>query len=328
MTGPLTWFKEVRDKYVHPSKLSQIGVLGMNERNISYISRYNPRHLYPLVDDKLKTKEIALEAGVKVPDLLGTVSEQHSVRDLIKILPPEKGFCIKPANGSGGKGILVVVRQDENGYRKSNGQYATISDLERHVTNILAGLFSLGGKADVAILEDLIHFDDCFSGFSHEGVPDTRVIVFRGFPVMAMMRLSTRDSNGKANLHQGAVGVGLDIGDGHALRAVQFDKPVLLHPDTGVNLMALKIPHWEDLLHLAVSCYEMSGLGYLGTDIVLDRFQGPMLLELNARPGLTIQIANGRGLLPRLQHIERLGKKQRMKPADRVAYAIEHFSAR
>lgn len=328
MTGPLTWFKEIRDKYVHPSKLSRIGVLGMNQRNISYISRYNPRHLYPLVDDKLKTKEIALDAGVKVPDLLGTVTEQHSVKDLIKILPAEQGFCIKPANGSGGKGILVVIRQDENGYRKSNGQYATIGDLERHVSNILAGLFSLGGKADVAIIEDLIHFDDCFSGYSYEGVPDTRVIVFRGFPVMAMMRLSTRDSNGKANLHQGAVGVGLDIGDGHALRAVQFDKPVLLHPDTGVNLMTLKIPQWEDLLHLAVSCYEMSGLGYLGTDIVLDRFQGPMLLELNARPGLTIQIANGRGLLPRLQHIERLGKKQRMKPADRVAYAIEHFSAR
>lgn len=328
MTGPLEWFKEVKEKYVHPSKLKQIGVLGMNQRNISYISRYNPRHLYPLVDDKLKTKEIALDAGVKVPDLLGTVCTQHSVNKLIEVLPPESGFCIKPANGSGGKGILVVTRQDESGYRKSNGQYATIGDLERHVSNILAGLFSLGGKPDVAIIEDLIHFDDCFSGYSFEGVPDTRVIVFKGFPVMAMMRLSTRDSNGKANLHQGAVGVGLDIGDGHALRAVQFDRPILLHPDTGVNLMSLQIPQWDDLLNLAVSCYEMSGLGYLGTDIVLDRFQGPMLLELNARPGLTIQIANGRGLLPRLQHIENLGKKQRMKPADRVAYAREHFSAR
>jgi len=29
-----------------------------------------------------------------------------------------------------------------------------------------------------------------------------------------------------------------------------------------------------------------------------------MLLEANARPGLAIQIANGRGLLPRLQAID------------------------
>lgn len=326
MNAALDWFNQWRKSYVLPSKLRKIGVLGMNQRNFSYISRYNPRRLFPLVDDKLKTKVIALEAGVKVPDLIGTVKEQHSVKDLGTILAGQDGFCIKPANGSGGKGILVITRTDENGFRRTNGQYASIGDLERHVTNILSGLFSLGGKADVAIIEDLIHFDDRFTGLSYEGVPDTRVIVFKGFPVMAMMRLSTAASNGKANLHQGAVGVGLDIGDGRALRAVQFDKPIQLHPDTGVNLMTLKIPHWEELLHLAVSCYEMSGLGYLGTDIVLDKFQGPMLLELNARPGLTIQMANGRGLLPRLQMIEALDKKKRMSAADKVAYAREHFA--
>lgn len=326
MIAALDWFNQWRKSYVLPSKLSKIGVLGMNQRNFSYISRYNPRRLFPLVDDKLKTKVIALEAGVKVPGLIGTVKEQHSVKDLGKILAGQNGFCIKPANGSGGKGILVIIRTDDSGFRRTNGQYSAIADLERHVTNILSGLFSLGGKADVAIIEELIHFDDRFAGLSYEGVPDTRVIVFKGFPVMAMMRLSTAASHGKANLHQGAVGVGLDIGDGRALRAVQFDKPIQLHPDTGVNLMTLKIPHWEELLHLAVSCYEMSGLGYLGTDIVLDKFQGPMLLELNARPGLTIQMANGCGLLPRLQMIEALDKKKRMSTEDKVAFAREHFS--
>lgn len=320
------WLNNWRKSYVLPSTLSRIGVLGMNQRNFSYISQYNPRRLFPLVDDKLKTKVIALEAGVKVPDLIGTVKEQHSVKELSAILKDQNGFCIKPANGSGGKGILVIISTDEQGFRRTNGNYASIADLERHVTNIMSGLFSLGGRADVAIIEDLIHFDDRFEGLSYEGVPDTRVIVFKGFPVMAMMRLSTAASNGKANLHQGAVGVGLDIGDGRAIRAVQFDKPIELHPDTNVNLMSLKIPHWEELLNLSVACYEMSGLGYLGTDIVLDKHKGPMLLELNARPGLTIQMANGRGLLPRLRQIEALGHKKRMSPAERVSYARAHFS--
>lgn len=178
----------------------------------------------------------------------------------------------------------------------------------------------------MAIIESLIEFDDCFTGYTYEGVPDTRVIVFKGFPVMAMMRLSTSDSNGKANLHQGAVGVGLDIGDGSALKAVQFDRPILLHPDTGTNLHSLQVPHWEQLLNLAASCYEMSGLGYLGTDIVLDRQKGPMLLELNARPGLSIQVANGEGLVPRLRQIEALGNKHKMNVQQRVAYSREHFS--
>ncbi len=321
-----SWWQRLLEPYAHPSKLSRMGVLGMNRRNISYISRYNPRHLFPLVDDKLKTKQIALEAGVSVPELIGVIREQHEVRNLAAMVAQCAGFCIKPANGSGGKGILVITAQEQGGYQRSNGFIATIGDLERHVTNIMAGLFSLGGKADVAIIEALIHFDDCFSGYSYEGVPDTRVIVFKGFPIMAMMRLSTSDSNGKANLHQGAVGVGLNIGDGHALRAVQFDKPILLHPDTGLNLLNLQVPHWQTLLELSVSCYEMSGLGYLGTDVVLDRFRGPMLLELNARPGLSIQMANGRGLLPRLRHIEALGKTHRMSPSQRVAYAREHFA--
>ena len=168
-----------------------------------------------------------------------------------------------------------------------------------------------------------------FEGFSYEGVPDIRVIVFKGYPVMAMMRLSTAASDGKANLHQGAVGVGVDIATGKAVRAVQFDKPILQHPDTGKDLSTLQVPHWNKLLTLASSAWEMTGLGYLGTDMVLDKEQGPMVLELNARPGLAIQIANGCGLLPRLHHIENMGiPAEYPKPDERVAYSAKQFGVK
>ncbi|MCW8994347.1 MAG: alpha-L-glutamate ligase-like protein, partial [Psychromonas sp.] len=193
-------------------------------------------------------------------------------------------------------------------------------------TNILAGLFSLGGSLDVAVIEALIQFDSAFDNFSFEGVPDVRVIVFKGFPVMAMMRLSTAASDGKANLHQGAVGVGIDIATGKALHAVQFDQPIEYHPDTKKKLTTLTIPKWQRLLYLASSCYEMSGMGYLGTDMVLDRHLGPMLLELNARPGLAIQIANGQGLLPRLKLIEKLADKHNMSVDERISFCQKHFS--
>ena len=296
----------------------------MNKRNHSYISRYNPRRLYPLVDDKLKTKRIALAAGVAVPELIGTISEQHEVSRFADIVRDWPGFCIKPSRGSGGRGIVVIVRQHDGAYYKPNGKPETAQNLKRHISNILAGLYSLGGKPDTVLIENLINFDTVFDGYSFEGVPDTRVIIFKGFPVMAMMRLSTTASNGKANLHQGAVGVGLCLRTGRALRAVQFNRPLRHHPDTGLDLHELTVPHWDTLLTLAASCYEMSGLGYIGTDMVLDRQRGPLLLELNARPGLSIQIANGRGLLSNLRIVEQL-EERNMNVAQRAEFAKQHF---
>lgn len=139
-----------------------------------------------------------------------------------------------------------------------------------------------------------------------------------------MTRLSTRESDGKANLHQGAVGLGLDISTGRTLKAVQHGQRVLNHPDTGKDLSELRVPHWEMLLILASSCYEVTEMGYLGADIVIDKNRVPLLLELNARPGLAIQIANGMGMQPRLSMIESQREVQRT-PAERVSYAMEVF---
>jgi hypothetical protein len=40
---------------------------------------------------------------------------------------------------------------------------------------------------------------------------------------------------------------------------------------------------------------------------VIDQLLGPLILELNARPGLNIQLANGEGLLHRLNTIDASG---------------------
>ncbi|AQM19743.1 alpha-L-glutamate ligase-like protein [Vibrio anguillarum] len=315
-------------EYTSPFKLRRKGIMGMNKRNHSYIGRYNDRSKYPLVDDKLQTKLIAQRAGCTVPKLIGVISNQADVKSIHAMVKEWPGFVIKPARGSGGKGILVIMSHKDGVYTKPSGATINQQDVERHISNALAGLFSLGGKNDVAVVENLIKFDDCFEGFSYEGVPDVRIIVFKGYPVMAMMRLSTSASDGKANLHQGAVGVGLDIATGKAVRAVQFNLPITEHPDTGKELSTLQVPHWKKLLTLASSAWEMTGLGYMGTDMVLDKEEGPMVLELNARPGLAIQIANGAGLLPRLQHIESLGTQLIYpSPEERVAYAAKQFGS-
>jgi len=236
------------------------------------------------------------------------------------------GFAIKPAKGSGGKGILVITGREGDDFVKPSGARVSLEEMERHLSNILAGLYSLGGAPDVAVIEDLVRCDPRLARYSHEGVPDIRIIVFKGYPVMAMLRLATHASDGKANLHQGAVGVGLNLANGRALNAVQFDRPVERHPDNDLLLSEIKIDNWHYLLNMASRCYEATGLGYMGVDLVVDESRGPLLLELNARPGLAIQVANGQGLLPRLKAVEAL-KRPHLTPEERVYWAMTQAGA-
>lgn len=313
-------------RLISPKRLRQLGIVGMNKRNFVYIAQNNPRHLYPRVDDKLKTKLLCEQHNIAVPHLFGVCSVQSHVRQLAHFLKDDTQFCIKPAKGSGGKGILVVTGRDAENFLKPSGKAVTPEELCRHVSNILSGLFSLGGKPDVAIIEDLVQFSDDFNGFSFEGVPDVRVIVYQGYPVMAMTRLSTHASDGKANLHQGAVGVGIDIATGRALKAVQHARSITHHPDTERALSELVVPHWQAVMELAARSFEVTELGYLGADIVLDRNRGPLLLELNARPGLAIQVANGKGLEPRIRLAAAESDKGRKSVAERVAFSREHIA--
>lgn len=300
------------------------GIVGINERNISYISQYNERRRFPLVDNKLLTKRAAEQANIAVPELLGVIESPYQLRKLANMLQPIEQFVVKPARGSGGKGILVIDQREGQHFCKPSGQTLSLRNIRHDISNVLSGVYSLGGKPDSAFIESLVLCTPGLQHYSYEGLPDIRVIIFQGFPVMAMLRCPTHASDGKANLHQGAVGVGLDITTGSALNAVQLNRVIHQHPDTGVDFSDLLISDWTTLLRLAASCHELTGLGYLGCDIVIDKNRGPLLLEINARPGLSIQTASGMGLKQRLSAIEQLAL-QDWDIEQRLAYVKEYF---
>ncbi len=308
-------------------KLRETGVLGLNERNADFIMRLNPRQYYPRVDDKALTKELALAAGMAVPDLYGIIEHQGQVRQFAEMVGDLKSFVIKPAQGSGGDGILVVTGRSErkrDSFRLSNGMLISTGELEHHISNIVGGQYSLSGNRDKALIEYCVHFDPTFAEVSYQGVPDIRVVVYRGYPAMAMVRLPTRASDGKANLHQGAVGAGVDMGTGVTLAGVLDDEIVDEHPDTGALVAGLEIPRWEFILETSAKGLEVTGLGYLGVDMVIDRDQGPLILEMNARPGLNIQIANGTGLSNRIARIDQIHNAS-ASPEERAATARSEF---
>ncbi|MCP5018815.1 MAG: alpha-L-glutamate ligase-like protein [Ketobacter sp.] len=290
------------------TRLRELGIVGMNQRNAEFIMPYNERRFYPLVDNKIITKQRAQEHHIPVPKLYGHIELEHQTAHLASLLANHNEFVIKPANGSGGNGIMVIAGKTSNGhFRKANDSVVQLDEIKHHISNILSGMYSLGGDNDSAIIEYRVQFDPCFEDVCFKGVPDVRLIVFRGIPLFGMIRLPTRQSDGRANLHQGAVGAGIDICSGITNFGVMHSRPVTQHPDTGCAISGIQIPQWDRILEMAANCYDLAPLGYLGVDIVLDKQLGPMMLELNARPGLAIQIANGQGLEPILKYAQLLG---------------------
>ncbi len=306
--------------------LKDKGILSINQRNSDFVLKYNDRKNYPLVDDKLKTKRLASQANIAVPQLYAQIDTEHQIKKIDQILEPFTDFVIKPAHGSGGDGILVITGKVGNRYRQINGKLLSHQELSYHLSRLLSGAYSLGGNHDYAIIERRVIVDPVFGNISHQGVPDVRVITLLGYPVMAMLRLPTRSSGGKANLHQGAIGAGIDIGSGITKNGVYQNDIIDHHPDTLNPIAGVQVPYWNEILQIAASCYELTAMGYLGVDIVIDAHEGPLMLELNARPGLSIQVANQEGLLKRLRLIE--ARKKHMPHeaiSSRVGYSQEQF---
>ena len=286
-----------------PARLRAAGVLGINARNSQFVLPCNPRCLYPRVDDKLQTKAIAQQCGIAVPETYLVVRRYGDVRRLPELVRDLVSFVIKPARGAGGRGIIVVADRDGDACITASGNRIEAGELQYHTSTTLSGLYSLGGRPDAAIVEARLLRHPAFDDLAVGGTPDLRIIVYQGRPAMAMVRLPTVASRGRANLHQGAIGAGIDMATGCTLAGVQGTRVVSRHPDTGVSIVGIAIPGWSDLLTAATRLAAGIGLDYLGIDFVIDANRGPVMLEANARPGLAIQIANRRGLLPALNNL-------------------------
>jgi alpha-L-glutamate ligase-like protein len=286
-------------------RLRQLGILGMNRRNAAYILDHNPRCRFPLVDDKLRMRNLCVRIGVPTPEVFAEITSYSMLRRLPKLLAGHDDFVIKPNRGSAGRGVLVIVGRSGTDLVRHNGELLRLEQLRQHLSDILSGMYSLGGRPDQAMVQQRVRLHPDFLPITYKGIPDIRVILYRNEPAMAMLRLPTKESNGRANLHQGGIGAGVDLQTGCTHHAVQHNRIIARHPDTGASVTGMKVPYWHKVLAMARRVAEAVGLGYIGVDIVVDELAGPMLLEANARPGLAIQIANNRGLVPRLEEIDR-----------------------
>jgi alpha-L-glutamate ligase-like protein len=284
--------------------LRETGILGINHRNLAFIQESNPRTLYPRVDNKTITKSICHAHGIPVPETYGIIRRYGDVRRFREVIGDRTEFVVKPASGAAGRGIIVIARRKGPDFETPSGRIITLGDLQYHLSTILSGLYSLGGQVDSAIVEQRIIMHPTMERIAVGGTPDVRVILYRNVPVMAMVRLPTIQSEGRANLHQGAAAAAVHLVTGRTFGGVCNNRMIARHPDTGELIGGLEIPGWRELLASAMKLADALEMGYIGVDFVVDAKIGAVVLEANARPGLAIQVAHRMGLLPRLKLID------------------------
>lgn len=315
-------------------------VLGLNSRNHLYTSVYNSKRGKTIANSKLLTKKTLRNAHVRVPETYAVINSMEVLEnfDFLK-LPTD--FVVKPNNGLGGQGIVVIEKRGEfaGEWIDSSGELWRMSDLRLHMADVLAGRYSMDDVSDIAYIEERVRVHPVFEKYSYHGTPDIRVIVFNRIPIMSYVRLPTEESGGRANLFQGAAAVGIDISTGITTYGVHHAKPTEFFPDTRRKLANIQIPQWSEILETAIVASEAIGLGYMASDIVLqpivdvnapkpknkaDKHEVPtvpMVLEVNAQPGLKIQIANRAGLRERLMRVKGL-KIVSSRHGIRVAQAL------
>lgn len=294
-------------------------ILGINARSGEYSYLYNNKKGRNIADSKLLSARMLKKNEIPTPEIYAKFKVPGDIFKFKWEKLPE-AFALKPSRGYGGEGIIVVKKrsEDKKGWLTTQRKLITVEDLKLHILDIMEGAYSLGNVPDNAFIQEYVGRHKTFRKYAYRGTPDIRVIVFNKIPVMAMLRLPTKDSGGRANLHQGAVGVGIDIATGITTKAIWYGSQITKKPGSNRKLHGIKIPNWTSVLTTAVRTQMGSGLGYAGVDIVLHPEKGPMVLELNARPGLQIQMANMEGLRKRLQRVDDLvvhGPEQGVKIA-------------
>jgi alpha-L-glutamate ligase-like protein len=281
-------------------------ILGINARNSLYLSRSSNK-AKSIVHSKFATKILLRDNNIPCAEIYGVLGTSEDINDFVweKML---KDFVIKPSNGYAGTGVVVFRQKvEENLWLDQLGNRWSLDDIKLHCSDILSGQYSIHGSHHTVIIEERISVHPKLAKYSYKGTPDIRVVVFNSVPVMAMLRLPTEESGGRANVTQGALAVGIDLATGITTYAVAHKSESIQYlPGTKRKLNGIVIPEWEKILETAVRATNVAELTFCGVDLFIDKEKGPMVVELNAAPGLSIQAANRAGLRRRLERVEDL----------------------
>jgi len=270
-------------------------IVGINSRNKEFIYNLNKKEHLDLAADKLASKIKLIDFGIPVPSTICSVTTLNELDSISSHILLSDGFALKPNSGSQGNGIEIITRYEKGVFYGTSNKKFSLPEIKKHCHEIISGTYSQNGEEDIAYFEPLIRQHDSLQKISPCGLCDIRVILCKGVVISAMLRMPTSKSSGKANLHQGAIGVGIDLESGITTTAKSKNKDISYHPDSKMEIVGFQIPYWRKILEMSAACQKAIPLGYIGVDICLDKALGPLVLEVNGRPGIEIQNIQEKG---------------------------------
>lgn len=206
-----------------------------------------------------------------------------SKQDFKKLIEKEKNnkLFLKPADcGSGGKEIVS--------YNKVNGHYFSQNKEEINFENISRKL-----NTEYILQEGIENY-----GFLKEIHPYSlntfRVMTFfdrkiGAKVIYAILKAGNNEAN-TDNAHTGGIYVGINLENGN-LMDKGFDEDLnefLMHPLTKIDFRNENIKDFKKVIEIAEKAGNLfPSLTFIGWDIALTK-EGPVILEGNSSPGLTI----------------------------------------
>ncbi len=263
-------------------------ILSMNERNLNYIKKLNPKSSINLADNKVETKIFLEERWILVPKTLETISNKKQLTSFNFSLIKEKFFVIKPVFWSKWEGILIVEKLKNWNYKIWDDIVSEVF-LVDHMHDILNWDFSLNYWFDKVLIEEKLIPWNWFERFCKYWLADIRLIVYNLVPVAAMVRMPTKVSGWKANLAQWWFWLGIEVWSG-IINTIYINWKVHKNnfPEKYSFLKWFEIPFWDEILYASSKTQFFVNLWYIALDWVITE-SWPKILEINARAGLEIQ---------------------------------------
>lgn len=314
-------------------------ILWINKRNNTYIKEFNPQKGIRLANNKNQTKKFLIQRGIPVPQTLFHFKSRQSWLSFNFNDFHNPTFVIKPNKGSKWTWIFVIkewrkssINNNKDNKKNSNlskiinwinvlfqreekildswyefliwNTWITEQELKKEVVGIFDGKYSSTNRADTIILEDRLIPWPWFEEFCEYGLADMRVILFNLVPIIAMLRMPTKESWGKANLAQWGIGLWLDIVTGKITSLYRrWQSYTNEFPSEWKHFKNKKIPYWQEIIQYSANAQYFVNIWYLWMDRVITK-KWPKLLEINARAGLEIQNITGKPLLSIMKKIE------------------------
>lgn len=272
---------------------------------------FDDRDFYAIGKDKLLFYTLMNAWRLPYPRIIAVVHRSRvfmgaallrSADDVLAFLgqPSNFPFFVKRVNDIRGRGAGIVEAYDpDNGeLRYANGQ---IVASDRFIASVQAR------EDDCIIFQQLIRTEARLAEAIGSRVATARVMTIadgQSFKVKrAVLRLPV-GANMTDNFSAGSTGNAYALVDAvsgrviKAYRGVGLDMTVLdAHPDTGVALDGLQLPDWgEAMRQIEYAATRLPGLRLAGWDVAFTD-DGPMLLEVNAAPGVVLPQLHGGGLI-------------------------------